>query len=440
MNQSALLTDLYQLTMLTAYRRLGMTGEAVFELYARRLPPERGFLLVAGLEQALHFLETLAVTEAERAWLASLGRFEPDFLDWLGRLRFTGEVWAPPEGTVLFADEPWLRVVAPLPEAQLVESRLINLMHLETLIASKAARCVLAAGGRTLIDFGMRRAHGAEAALLAARAAAIAGFAGTATVAAGREFGLPLYGTMAHSFVQAHDTERDAFAGFARVHPDGTTLLIDTYDTLAAAREVVALVRGGAQVGAVRIDSGDLGEGARAVRAVLDEGGCRSVKILASGNLDEHELARLTALGAPIDAYGIGTRLDTSADAPYLDCAYKLEEYAGRPRRKRSWGKATWPGRKQVYRRLGSDGRIAADVVAIEGEAARGEPLLECVMREGRRLRAPESIAALAARAARSLATLPESCRALERPVALVAEISAGVRALAASVDQATDG
>ncbi|HUO96793.1 MAG TPA: nicotinate phosphoribosyltransferase [Steroidobacteraceae bacterium] len=440
MNESALVTDLYQLTMLTAYRRLGMTGEAVFELYARRLPPERGFLLVAGLEQALHFLETLAVTEAERAWLASLGRFEPDFLDWLGRLRFTGEVWAPPEGTVLFADEPWLRVVAPLPEAQLVESRLINLMHLETLIASKAARCVLAAGGRTLIDFGMRRAHGAEAALLAARAAVIAGFAGTATVAAGREFGLPLYGTMAHSFVQAHDTERDAFAGFARVHPDGTTLLIDTYDTLAAAREVVALVRGGAQVGAVRIDSGDLGEGARAVRAVLDEGGCRSVKILASGNLDEHELARLTALGAPIDAYGIGTRLDTSADAPYLDCAYKLEEYAGRPRRKRSWGKATWPGRKQVYRRLGSDGRIAADVVAIEGEAARGEPLLECVMREGRRLRAPESIAALAARAARSLATLPESCRALERPVALVAEISAGVRALAARVDQATDG
>jgi len=439
-NESALVTDLYQLTMLTAYRRLGMTGEAVFELYARRLPPERGFLLVAGLEQALHFLETLAVTEAERAWLASLGRFEPDFLDWLGRLRFTGEVWAPPEGTVLFADEPWLRVVAPLPEAQLVESRLINLMHLETLIASKAARCVLAAGGRTLIDFGMRRAHGAEAALLAARAAVIAGFAGTATVAAGREFGLPLYGTMAHSFVQAHDTERDAFAGFARVHPDGTTLLIDTYDTLAAAREVVALVRGGAQVGAVRIDSGDLGEGARAVRAVLDEGGCRSVKILASGNLDEHELARLTALGAPIDAYGIGTRLDTSADAPYLDCAYKLEEYAGRPRRKRSWGKATWPGRKQVYRRLGSDGRIAADVVAIEGEAARGEPLLECVMREGRRLRAPESIAALAARAARSLATLPESCRALERPVALVAEISAGVRALAARVDQATDG
>ena len=401
MTESALVTDLYQLTMLAAYRRLGLGGEAVFELFARRLPQERGFLLAAGLEQALEYLETLALSGAELEWLAGLGRFEPEFIDWLGRLRFSGEVWAAPEGTVLFADEPWLRVVAPLPEAQFVESRLINLLHLETLIASKAARCVFAAGGRSLIDFGMRRAHGAEAARLAARAASIAGFAGTATVDAGRRFGLPLYGTMAHSFVQAHDSEREAFAGFARCHPDRTTLLIDTYDTLAATREVVALVRAGVRVGAVRIDSGDLLEGSRAVRALLDAGGCGAVQILASGNLDELEIARLCAAGAPIDAFGIGTRLDTSADAPYLDCAYKLEEYAGRPRRKRSWGKATWPGRKQVYRSYGADGRIAADVVALEGESVAGVPLLECVMRCGRRLKPPEPIAALAARAAR---------------------------------------
>jgi nicotinate phosphoribosyltransferase len=436
--ESALVTDLYQLTMLAAYRRLGLSGEAVFELYARRLPDERGFLLVAGLEQALDFLETLTVGPDELAWLGSLGRFEPQFLDWLGHLRFSGEVWAPPEGTVLFADEPWIRVVAPLPEAQFVESRLINLMHLETLIASKAARCVLAARGRALIDFGMRRAHGAEAACLAARAAAIAGFAGTATVEAGRRFGLPLFGTMAHSFVQAHDAERDAFAGFARCHPEGTTLLIDTYDTLAGAREVVALARSGVRVGAVRIDSGDLLEGSRAVRAILDDGGCGSIRILASGNLDEHEIARLAAAGAPIDSFGVGTRLDTSADAPYLDCAYKLEEYAGRPRRKRSWGKATWPGRKQVYRSHGAGGAIAADVVALEHERPPGTPLLECVMRGGRRLKPREPVTALAARAARELATLPAASRELERPVPLVATISAGVRALAAEVDRAT--
>jgi nicotinate phosphoribosyltransferase len=438
LTESALVTDLYQLTMLDAYRQLGLGGEAVFELYARRLPDARGFLLVAGLEQALEYLESLAVNADELAWLAGLGRFEPGFLDWLGRLRFTGEVWAAPEGTVLFADEPWLRIVAPLPEAQFVESRLINLLHLETLIASKAARCVLAAGGRALIDFGMRRAHGAEAACLAARAAAIAGFAGTATVAAGRRVGLALYGTMAHSFVQAHDTESAAFAGFARCHPDRTTLLIDTYDTLAAAREVVALVRAGAHVGAVRIDSGDLLEGSRAVRAILDAGGCNTVQILASGNLDELEIERLCAAGAPIDAFGVGTRLVTSADAPYRDCAYKLEEYAGRPRRKRSWGKATWPGRKQVYRSFGADGRIAADVVALEHERPPGAPLLECVMRGGRRLAAPEPITALAARAARSLATLPEASRALAAPAPLVASISAGVRELAAAVDRAT--
>ncbi len=438
MTESALVTDLYQLTMLAAYRRLGFDGEAVFELYARRLPDERGFLLVAGLEQALEYLESLALGADELAWLAGLGRFEPEFIDWLGRLRFTGEVWAAPEGTVLFADEPWLRIVAPLPEAQFVESRLINLLHLETLIASKAARCVLAAGGRALIDFGMRRAHGAEAACLAARAAAIAGFAGTATVEAGRRFGLPLFGTMAHSFVQAHDVERDAFAGFARCHPDGTTLLIDTYDTLAAAREVVDLVRSGAHIGAVRIDSGDLLEGARAVRAILDAGDCGAVRILASGNLDELEIARLCGAGAPIDAFGVGTRLDTSADAPYLDCAYKLEEYAGRPRRKRSWGKATWPGRKQVYRSFRADGRIESDVVALESERPPGEPLLECVMRGGRRLRPREPVAALAARAARSFATLPDASRSLAAPAPLVAAISAGVRALADEVDRAT--
>jgi len=436
--ESALVTDLYQLTMLAAYRELGMVGEAVFELYARRLPEQRGFLLVAGLEQALEYLEGLAITPAELDWLASLGRFDPAFLGWLGALRFTGEVYAVPEGTVLFADEPWLRIVAPLPEAQFVESRLINLLHFQTLIASKAARTVHVAGGRPLIDFGMRRAHGAEAACLAARAAAVAGFAGTATVEAGRRYGLPLYGTMAHSFVQAHDSERAAFAGFARCHPDGTTLLIDTYDVDAATREVVALVQGGARIGAVRIDSGDLAASAARVRALLDAGGCAQVRILASGNLDEYEIARLVAARAPIDSFGVGTRLDTSVDAPYLDCAYKLEEYAGRPRRKRSWGKETWPGRKQVYRRFDAHGRIVGDTVALETEAVGGVPLLACVMRGGQRVGRAESLAEIAARTRASLASLPPDCLDLARPAPLVAEISAGIRALAVEADRAT--
>jgi nicotinate phosphoribosyltransferase len=438
MNPDMLVTDLYQLTMLDAYRRLGFADTAVFELYARRLPEQRGFLLVAGLEQALEYLEQARFSAAELEWLRSLGRFEPAFLDWLAAWRFRGDVHAAPEGTVLFADEPWLRVVAPLPEAQFVESRLINLLHFQTLVASKAARCMLVGGGRALVDFGMRRAHGAEAAVLAARACAIAGFAGTATVEAGRRYGIPLYGTMAHSFVQAHDDEYAAFEGYARCHPGHVTLLIDTYDVPAAARHVVRLVRSGLGVQAVRLDSGDLAAGAREVRAILDAGGCRDVRILASGNLDEYELERLVRSGAPIDSYGIGTRLDTSADVPYLDCAYKLEEYAGAPRRKRSWGKATWPGRKQVFRVHAPDGTVARDTVALEDERADGEPLLRCVMRGGERTAPPESLAALRERAAASLAALPPDARRLLAPEPLVPTISEGIRRLAARVDAAT--
>jgi len=435
LTESTLITDLYQLTMLEAYRTLGFGQTAVFELYARRLPPERGFLLAAGLEPALEFLEGLRFSAAELEWLAGLKRFRPDFLAWLGELRFTGDVHAVPEGTVVFQDEPWLRVVAPLPQAQFVESRLINLLHYQTLIASKAARCVLAAGGRPLIDFGMRRAHGAEAACLAARAAAIAGFAGTATVEAGRRYGLPLFGTMAHSFVQAHEDEAAAFAGFARCHPEGTTLLIDTYDTLNGAREVVRQKRAGANIAAVRIDSGELATAARGVRAILDAGGCREIRILVSGTLDEYEIEKLVASGAPIDSFAVGTRLGTSADAPSIDCAYKLEEYALVPRRKRAWGKETWPGRKQVFREFDADGRIRADTVALETEATPGTALLEPVMRGGRRLAPPESLERIRERAARALASLPPATRPLLEPRPLLPAISTDIRALAAAVD-----
>ena len=437
MSNDALLTDLYQLTMLAAYHELGMRETATFELFARHLPPQRGFLLVSGLESVLDYLETLSFEPAQLEWLGSTGRFKPAFLDWLAGFRFRGDVFAVPEGTVLFADEPWLRVTAALPEAQFIESRLMNLMHFQTLVATKAARCVLVAGGRKLVDFGLRRAHGGEAGVLASRASYLAGFAGTATVEAGRRFGIPVFGTMAHSFVQAHDVEADAFAGYARAHPDQVNLLIDTYDVETAARETVALAGRGARVTGVRIDSGDLGDLARRVRRILDDGGCSRITIIASGSLDEFEIARLVAEGAPIDAFGIGTRLDTSSDAPYLDCAYKLEEYAGRPRRKRSAGKATWPGRKQVWRTLDSAGRIVRDVVALEGEQADGTPLLACAMRDGRRTGLAEPLEGSRERAAAALASLSASARRLELPEPPTAIISPGIRAAAARLDRA---
>jgi len=332
---SALLTDFYQLTMLKSYFERGMTEVAAFEFFVRKLPATRNFLIAAGLEQALEFLQNLRFSEDELDWLSRRPGFAREFVDWLAQLRFTGDIDAMPEGTAFFGDEPILRVAAPLPQAQLVETRLIALLHFESLIASKAAHCALAAPGKLLVDFGLRRAHGAEAGLLAARASYVGGFSGTATVLAGKRFGIPLYGTMAHSFIQAHDSETAAFLDFARGHPANTTLLIDTYDTEAGAQRVVALAprlrAEGILVKAVRLDSGDLGEHARKVRRILDEGGCRDVGIFASGGLDEYELARIAA--APIDGFGVGTSLVTSSDAPGLDCAYKLQEYAGRPRR-----------------------------------------------------------------------------------------------------------
>jgi nicotinate phosphoribosyltransferase len=444
---SPLLTDLYQLSMLNAYYASGMRDIAVFELFVRRLPRERNFMMAAGLEQALEFLENLRFSADELEWIEASGRFEPGFARELERLRFTGEVHAMPEGTIFFPDEPVLRVTAPLPEAQLVETRLVNLVHLETLIATKAARCVLTAPGKTLVDFGLRRAHGAEAGALAARASYIAGFTGTATVSSGKAYGIPLFGTMAHSFVQAHDKERTAFADYLRFYPRGTTLLIDTYDTEQAAREAVALVRelGGesaAALKAVRLDSGDLAALAKSVRGILDEGGLAGTAIFASGNLDEYRLRELIAGGAPIDGFGIGTSLVTSSDAPSLDAVYKLQEYAGRARRKRSPRKATWPGRKQVYRESDAAGRFLRDRLALESEPGGGaQALLVPAMKDGRRMGVRESLEAIRARAAAQLASLPDMLRSLEPAEASYpVEVSAALRELARAVDAAGDG
>ncbi|HSR70848.1 MAG TPA: nicotinate phosphoribosyltransferase [Kiloniellales bacterium] len=436
---SPLLTDLYQLNMMQAYLDRGMTETASFEFFIRKLPARRGFLLTAGLEPALDFLEGLHCTADEIEWLRGTGRFAADFLDYLATLRFEGDVAAMPEGTVFFPDEPILRVTAPLPIAQLVETRLINLLHFQTLIASKAARLVLAAPGRTLVDFGLRRAHGAEAGLLAARAAYIAGFAGSATMLANRRFGVPAYGTMAHSFIQAHDVESVAFKDFARSRPDDLVLLIDTYDTEAGARKVVELApklaEDGIAVRGVRLDSGDLADHARKVRRILDDGGLAEVRIFASGGLDEDKLQAFVAEGAPIDGYGIGTALTVSDDAPALDCAYKLQVYAGIARRKRSEGKATWPGRKQVFRHSDADGRIAGDVLTLEDDRQAGEPLLEPVIEAGRRLAPPPSLEAVRERAAAQLARLPATLARLE-PQAYPVEVSGPLRALAEECDR----
>jgi nicotinate phosphoribosyltransferase len=434
-----LLTDLYQLTMLQGYHDAAMHDTAVFEFFVRRLRPGRGFLLAAGLEQVLVFLEQLRFTPADLEWLASTERFSQDFLASLETLRFTGDVHAMPEGTLFFPDEPILRVTAPIAQAQLVESRLINLLHVQTLIASKAARSALMAPGKLLVDFGMRRAHGAEAGLLAARASYIAGFTGTSTVLAGQQFGIPLFGTMAHSFVQAHDDETQAFEHFAHAQPENVVLLIDTYDTEAAAHKVVVLApkltQAGIRIRGVRIDSGDLAEHARQVRRILDAGGLNDVIIFASGDLDEYALRLMLDAGVPVDGFGIGTRVDTSADVPYLDCAYKLQEYAGRARRKRSEGKATWPGRKQVYRQHDADGSMAGDVVTLATDRQPGEPLLLPVMREGRRLAAP-TLRAIRNHAAESLARLPAPLRRLEDEFTYRVEIAPALRDLAAEVDR----
>ena len=436
---SALLTDLYQLTMLQGYFDQGMEETAVFEFFVRKLPPKRNFLIAAGLEQTIAFLETVQFAPEELDWIARHGAFRAGFVHYLENFRFTGDVHAMPEGTVFFTNEPILRVTAPIAQAQLVESRLINLLHFETLIASKAARSVLMAPGKLLVDFGLRRAHGAEAGLLAARASYLAGFAGSATVLAAPLFGVPVYGTMAHSFVQAHDDETVAFEHFARSLPKNVILLIDTYDTEAAAEKVVRLapklMQDGIKVKGVRLDSGDLADHAFKVRRILDAGGLPDITIFASSSVDEYVLEHLSKQNAPIDGYGIGTHMDTSADAPYLDCAYKLVEYAGKARRKRSEGKVLWPGRKQVFRCYDDQGRMFSDLLSLEGDHVEGEALIRPMMKAGRRLWPAEPLEQSRQRALRELNRLPEALKRIEPAPDFPVVISEPLKQLARDVD-----
>lgn len=386
---SPLLTDLYQLTMMQAYHDNGMQDEAVFEFFFRKLPSERSFLVACGLQQVIEYLETLKFEQEDIDFLKKDGRFHDHFLDSLVDLKFTGSVHALPEGTVFFADEPVIRITAPLPVAQLVETRIINILQFQTMIASKAARMKLLLPDKLLVDYGLRRSHGAEAGVMAARASYIAGFEGTATVLAGKLYGIPLYGTMAHAFIQAHDSENSAFQHFATSHPENTVILLDTFDTEQAAKKVVKLAaqlqKENIHIKGVRLDSGDMVALSRTVRQILDAGGLQEVKIFASGNLDEYSLEIFKTENAPVDGFGIGSKMTTSADLPYFDCAYKLVEYGGVGRRKLSTNKITWPGRKQVFRQPDANSIMDEDILALSNESCPGVPLIQHYMQEGKR-------------------------------------------------------
>ena len=416
-----LCTDLYEIRMAASYLRHGMVAPATFSLFVRRLPPERGFLVSAGIADCLDVIEGYSFDDDQLEYLGDTVGLPASDLQALRGLRFTGDVWAVPEGRVVFAGEPLLEVTAPIAQAQLVETMLLNLVTFQTAIATKAARCRIAAGSAELIDFAARRVHGLDAALAVARCSAIAGFAATSYVEAARRFGLVAAGTMAHSYVEAFRDEREAFEAFVRDFPGGAVLLADTYDTEAGVREAirVALDMGLRELAGVRLDSGDLCALSSRARRLLDEAGLGSSRIVASGGLDEYRIAQLVASGAPIDAYGVGTRMGVSADAPFLDSAYKLVEYDGQPTMKLSPGKQTAPGAKQVFRLHSEPG----DLLALRSEPAPPghEPLLTPAILGGRRVGPPLPAAQLVrearARFERDLAWLPAAARRLHEPV-----------------------
>ena len=428
----ALFTDLYQLTMLQAYFEERMTERAVFSLFVRRLPPRRNFLIACGLNAVLDYLETLRFTQQDLAYLDSLRMFSDRFLTWLADFRFTGDIHAMREGTPVFANEPILEVEASLPEAQLIETYVMNQVQLQTMLASKAHRVVTAARGRSVIDFGARRMHGTDAALNSARAFWIAGVNATSNVLAGQRFGIPVAGTLAHSYIQAHGDEAAAFLAFAKLYPD-TVLLIDTYDTLAGVQKVIEVAKRLGEdfkVRAVRLDSGDLLDLSLRVRAALDQAGLDRVQIIASGSLDEYEIDALLSSGAPLDGFGVGTAMGVSADAPYLDIVYKLTSYAGEGRVKLSANKPVLPGRKQVFRNADGD-RDTGDTIARAEEDLPGRPLLGPVIRDGARLVPPTANLTESRRyAAEQIARLPETVRGLPAadppyPVEISAKLNA---------------
>ena len=419
MNDQALMTDLYQLTMAAAYFKNNRTAPATFSLFVRAYPIHRGYFMSAGLEDVLDFLELFRFSTDDLEYLASLNRFSQDFLNFLEHFKFSGDVFAIPEGRLFFKDEPVIELTGPIIEAQLAESMIINIMNLSVSVSTKAARCVHASGGIDLIDFSMRRTHGTDAALKVARSSYLAGFEGTSNVMAGRKYGIPVSGTMAHSFVTSFDAESDAFRAFADTFPDSTVLLIDTFDTIEGARKAAIVAREMAERGhnlaGVRLDSGNMAELSKEVRSILDEAGLKNVEIFASGNYDEYKLADVLRRGAKIDAFGVGTKMGTSADAPYTDMAYKLVQYDGRPVLKLSPGKKTLVSKKQVFRRTAENCMIG-DIIALRNEKGEGEPLLKQVMKGGIRQNRADSLADIRERFRDEFSKLDEKYKAIRDP------------------------
>lgn len=411
----ALMVDLYELAMAQAYWSERMTDTAVFSLFFRKMPEERNFVLACGQQNVARLVSRLSFTDEHIERLRRLNRFRPEFLAWLRDFRFSGSIRTVPEGTPLFPQEPLLEVEAPIAEAQILESLLMNYVHLETVLASKAARLKLAAGGKPVVDFGMRRMQGLDAAHRGVRAFRLAGLSGTSNVLAGQDFGLNVSGTMAHSFVQAYPDEMDAFRVYADLYP-GTTLLVDTYNSQRAVKRIVEwLSESGASISAIRLDSGDLLEESRACRKILDEAGFTDIRIMASGGLDEYHIRELLDNGAPIDGFGVGTSIGVANDAPALELAYKLTEYAGIPKMKNSPGKRSFPGAKQVFREYDSQGQMVADVVAGKDERHEGEPLLRYVLENGQlNSLGSETLETQADNAGRALQALPDQLKGLE--------------------------
>lgn len=428
----ALFTDLYQLTMAQAYLRAGQTDEATFSLFVRNLPPDRGYLLFAGLEDVLSYLEELRFTDDDLDYLRSTEQFDDDFIEYLSGFRFTGNVRAMDEGTPFFSNEPVIEVTAPVIEGQIVETYLINQVNMQSLFASKAARVVQAAGGAGVADFAARRTHGTDAGNKFARASFIGGFVGTSNVGAGATYGIPTIGTMAHSFITSFESELEAFRAYADAFPNTTTLLVDTYDTAKGVEAAITVAneleaRGHRLVG-IRLDSGDLNVLARVARRMLDDAGLPFVQIVASGGLDEFSIESLVKNGAPIDAYGVGTKAGVSADAPWSDAAYKQVTYGGRPVAKFSADKATLPGPKQVWRcHDEGDGRIAHDHLtsaADDPPVANAIPLLREVMRDGTPVGVPVALEQVRERARAELGRLPVSVLSISGPSELQVQVS----------------
>ena len=425
-HELGLMVDLYELAMAQAYWKTDMNEQATFSLFFRNLPDHRNFMLACGQQNLCRVIADLRFTSDQLKKLESLGMFEEKFLEWLADFRFSGDIWALPEGTPVFPQEPLIEVQAPVAEAQILESLAMNYVHLETVIASKALRLVLVAGDKPVVDFGMRRMHGLDAAYRGTRAYRIAGISGTSNVQAGTDFALSVQGTMAHSFVQAHDDEMDAFKTYARLYPD-TVLLVDTYDTVAAVKKIIEWLKDNPDIsiGAIRLDSGDMAELAKDCRKLFDEAGFTRIKVLASSGLDEYSIKKLVEDQIPIDGFGVGTAIGSAKDSPNLELAYKLTEYAGKPRMKNSPGKQSWPAPKQVFRQSDGNGRYTGDIVAERNENQEGEALLVQTLRNGKVVEdSIRPLAEICEYSQDAVSKLPEELLAIDREVEYPVSIS----------------